>query len=306
MQNFKSPVHGQTITVERRIGGVLTGDVGDLSSNSITISGRTYLDTQLVSESCDQIFASVYASKKARLKILQERAEYALRKDSELKQQAKADSEARAGDEKKRTAEEQRDREKKEALQKLAVAKKQLIEARKKIAIEHKIEVGKVISRPWRDGVKPGFTDYQRKCSFTLDGENFRFYFSVEIPCPPNETYEDLVKRRAREKEASERNPVFFMFEHESVGDVRFMLEKFREWDAQAVSNHVQPFSKTINRIGYTDYEFRWDGDQSDINFKIGRKEAEIMLDLLKDYDGLLDQLDKKLDVAAKQQNLFK
>lgn len=121
LNSFPVPKVGDQITVVRRIGGELTGRVTALTSESITIGGTTYRAAQLTPETCDTIFAEQYVAKVARQRVLDERADYNTRKQTEIRVQQQ---------EAERVAREQRAAEERARLQREAQQRRAEEEAR--------------------------------------------------------------------------------------------------------------------------------------------------------------------------------
>lgn len=80
---FKPPAAGETVTVIRRIGGKLIGQLTSLSPESVTIAGQKFEPRQLTDETCEQLFAVVFAARAAREQVLKERNDYRERRAAE-------------------------------------------------------------------------------------------------------------------------------------------------------------------------------------------------------------------------------
>lgn len=87
LSRVATPKVGDRITVVRRIGGELTGQISAITSETITIGGTEYSAAQLTPETCDKVFPEQYVAKVARQRILSERADYTARQQAELRAQ---------------------------------------------------------------------------------------------------------------------------------------------------------------------------------------------------------------------------
>jgi hypothetical protein len=85
---FKPPAAGETVTVIRRIGGKLTGRLTSLSPEYVTIAGQKFEPRQLTDETCEQLFAGVFATRAAREQVLKERNDYRERREAEQRAEA--------------------------------------------------------------------------------------------------------------------------------------------------------------------------------------------------------------------------
>jgi len=80
---FKAPSLGETITIERRIGGSLSGKISAISSNSITIDGKIFQASQLTPTCCDKVFSLYHSANIAKQTTLEEQKNYQARKKEE-------------------------------------------------------------------------------------------------------------------------------------------------------------------------------------------------------------------------------
>jgi len=76
LDSFKAPIIGSKITVQKRIGGDVTGTIEVLSSNAVVVSGVKYDASLLTDETCSQLFAGFYANRSARADVIKERNKY--------------------------------------------------------------------------------------------------------------------------------------------------------------------------------------------------------------------------------------
>jgi hypothetical protein len=83
LAKFTAPVIGKNITIVRRIGGELTGRLEIISSNSVAISGKRFEMREMTDETCDLLFADVYATRRARAAVIAERDAYRRAQDEQ-------------------------------------------------------------------------------------------------------------------------------------------------------------------------------------------------------------------------------
>lgn len=86
---------GEAVTLERRVGGDVTGAITAISSNTVTVNGTVWTASQFTSKTCRELFPELYAAQRAAEQVQVERAAYRARQAAELQKQAAVDQQAR-------------------------------------------------------------------------------------------------------------------------------------------------------------------------------------------------------------------
>jgi hypothetical protein len=84
---FKPPKVGDRITLERRVGGDVSGKITAITDATVTLDGRQFSASQLTPDTCDRIFAGVHAARIATERVQSERGDYNARRSAELRKQ---------------------------------------------------------------------------------------------------------------------------------------------------------------------------------------------------------------------------
>lgn len=93
---FKSPGIGDTVTLERRIGGEITGKITELTNESIALGDKQFKPSQLTPECCRIIFSEIGAASIASQRIKDEQNEYKAQKAKEILYQKEAEAKIKA------------------------------------------------------------------------------------------------------------------------------------------------------------------------------------------------------------------
>lgn len=88
--SFKDPSIGDSITLERRIGGEITGRITDLTAGTIKVDDKVFKAAQLTPACCEKVFPDISSVKTASERIKTEQANYQARKAEELRIQKQA------------------------------------------------------------------------------------------------------------------------------------------------------------------------------------------------------------------------
>lgn len=84
---FKPPKVGDLITLERRVGGDLSGRITAITDATVTLDGTQFIASQLTTDTCDRLFAGTHATRIATKRVQAERSDYNSRRQAELRKQ---------------------------------------------------------------------------------------------------------------------------------------------------------------------------------------------------------------------------
>lgn len=96
MASFEQPGVGDIITLERRIGGEISGKVTAITAETITLGEKLFKAAQLTPTCCEKVFPDISAIKIAEERIKTEQEDYQTRKAEEIRKQQEAEAEQKA------------------------------------------------------------------------------------------------------------------------------------------------------------------------------------------------------------------